>query len=78
MDPIDLQAIETQVSEFGQSPKQLFTNPHPQRYCSKLSEVHINVDEIIYLKKNQSIENSTSKDTKTQNIMNNKSNIHFQ
>lgn len=43
-DPVDLRAIETQVSEFGQTPKQLFVNPHPKRYSSKLSEICVNLN----------------------------------
>ena len=30
-DPNDLKIKETQIMEFGQTPKQLFTKPHPQR-----------------------------------------------
>ncbi|GLI70367.1 hypothetical protein VaNZ11_015146 [Volvox africanus] len=29
--PIELKALETQINEFGQTPKQLFTTPHPPR-----------------------------------------------
>ncbi|GFR43449.1 hypothetical protein Agub_g4532, partial [Astrephomene gubernaculifera] len=29
--PVDLKALETQINEFGQTPKQLFTTPHPPR-----------------------------------------------
>ena len=28
-DPEELAAIELQIKEFGQTPKQLFTQPHP-------------------------------------------------
>jgi hypothetical protein len=31
-DPIERAGIEAQISEFGQTPKQLFTQPHPQRF----------------------------------------------
>ncbi|CAG9322235.1 NSMAF_3 [Blepharisma stoltei] len=30
-DLVERKSIEQQISEFGQTPKQLFTNPHPQR-----------------------------------------------
>ncbi|KAG2501969.1 hypothetical protein HYH03_000465 [Edaphochlamys debaryana] len=29
--PVELKALETQINEFGQTPKQLFTSPHPPR-----------------------------------------------
>ena len=30
-DPEELAAIELQIKEFGQTPKQLFTKPHPRK-----------------------------------------------
>jgi hypothetical protein len=30
-DPVELKALETQINEFGQTPKQLFLHPHPPR-----------------------------------------------
>jgi factor associated with neutral sphingomyelinase activation len=30
-DPEELAAIELQIKEFGQTPKQLFTQPHPRK-----------------------------------------------
>uniref|UniRef100_A0A8B9ZIK9 Neutral sphingomyelinase activation associated factor n=1 Tax=Anas platyrhynchos TaxID=8839 RepID=A0A8B9ZIK9_ANAPL len=37
MDPNEKVALLTQILEFGQTPKQLFTVPHPQRILSKSS-----------------------------------------
>nr|CAG4710885.1 unnamed protein product [Naegleria fowleri] len=33
-DPIERRGIEIQIREFGQTPKQVFTSPHPQRKAS--------------------------------------------
>lgn len=33
-DPNERAILETQIMEFGQTPKQLFTSPHPQRHSS--------------------------------------------
>eukprot|EP00951_Prasinocladus_malaysianus_P004087 scaffold28919_cov31-Prasinocladus_malaysianus.AAC.1 len=33
VDPRDRQALEVQINEFGQTPRQLFTQPHPPRIC---------------------------------------------
>jgi hypothetical protein len=40
-DPISRKAIEIQVNEYGQTPKQLFKNPHPKRFSSKICEIFI-------------------------------------
>ena len=39
LDQIELRALETQVSEFGQCPKMLFTSPHPKKYSNKLTDL---------------------------------------
>lgn len=31
-DPVERNAIEVQISEFGQTPRQLFKKPHPEKY----------------------------------------------
>lgn len=31
-DPVEKEAIFVQINEFGQTPKQLFNSPHPQRF----------------------------------------------
>lgn len=36
-------ALEVQISEFGQVPKQIFTRPHPHRYTSLPAQIHANV-----------------------------------
>ena len=33
-------ALEVQISEFGQVPKQIFSRPHPHRYTSLPAEIH--------------------------------------
>ena len=38
-DPIEKKAIEIQVNEFGQTPRQLFKTPHPKRYSSKVNRI---------------------------------------
>jgi hypothetical protein len=43
-DPVSRKAIETQVDEFGQTPKQLFKYSHPKRYSNKISELLIEDD----------------------------------
>jgi hypothetical protein len=30
-DPLERESLEAQINEFGQTPKQLFDNPHPQK-----------------------------------------------
>ncbi len=40
-DPISRKAIEIQVNEYGQTPKQLFKNPHPKRFSNKICEIFI-------------------------------------
>lgn len=34
-DPNERASLEAQILEFGQTPKQLFTNPHPQKLVNK-------------------------------------------
>ena len=43
-DPNDLKIKETQIMEFGQTPKQLFTTPHPQRKASAFTKLSISAD----------------------------------
>lgn len=33
-DPVQRLAFETQISEFGQTPKQIFTKPHPKKFSN--------------------------------------------
>ena len=35
-DPVKKAAIEVQINEFGQTPKQLFKIPHPKRILTKV------------------------------------------
>ena len=37
-DPIEKKAIEIQVNEYGQTPRQLFKSPHPKRFSNKINE----------------------------------------
>jgi hypothetical protein len=37
-DPIEKKAIEIQVNEYGQTPRQLFKTPHPKRFSNKINE----------------------------------------
>lgn len=37
-DPIEKKAIEIQVNEYGQTPRQLFKTPHPKKYSNKINE----------------------------------------
>ena len=39
-DPSERDAIEAQITEFGQTPKQLFTIPHPQRRSTSVPPPH--------------------------------------
>ena len=36
-------ALEVQISEFGQVPKQIFSRPHPERYTNIPAEIHAQV-----------------------------------
>ena len=45
-DLIERKAIEVQVNEFGQTPKQIFFTPHPKKFSKKIDEIYINPDEI--------------------------------
>lgn len=38
-DPIEKKAIEIQVNEYGQTPRQLFKTPHPKRYSNKVNDI---------------------------------------
>ena len=42
-DPLSRKAMEIQVNEYGQTPKQIFNKPHPKRFSSKLIEININL-----------------------------------
>lgn len=64
-DPIQRRAIEIQVNEYGQTPKQIFKNPHPKRFSNKITEIflieeNINTDNITNEEDNK-IEISSSK-----------------
>ena len=37
-DPIEKKAVEIQVNEFGQTPRQLFKTPHPKKYSNKVND----------------------------------------
>ena len=37
-DPIEKKAIEIQVNEYGQTPRQLFKIPHPKKYSNKVND----------------------------------------
>ena len=38
-DTLQKNAIEMQVNEYGQTPKQLFNKPHPKRFSGKINEI---------------------------------------
>jgi hypothetical protein len=40
-DPIMRSALEAQINEFGQTPKQLFTTPHPKKISKNLRKTQI-------------------------------------
>jgi len=42
-DPVERNALEVQINEFGQTPAQLFTQPHPPRICASPA---LNIDRI--------------------------------
>lgn len=44
LDPISINAIEIQVNEFGQTPRQIFKNPHPKRFSNKITEIYLPTD----------------------------------
>ena len=50
-DPVMRSALEAQINEFGQTPKQLFTTPHPKKISkslrrSQIEDTFINLDQI--------------------------------
>lgn len=45
-DPNERACLETQIMEFGQTPKQLFTTPHPHRHISGSIPPHIDSTEL--------------------------------
>ena len=61
-DPIEKKAVEIQVNEFGQTPRQLFKTSHPKKYSNKVNDVV--TDEV-------NIQNARS------NLINNNSNSKF-
>lgn len=50
-DPTERAAVEIQVNEYGQAPKQLFFTPHPKRFTSSISEIELNSSRIEELNK---------------------------
>jgi len=43
-DPFERQVLEAQINEFGQTPRQLFTTPHPQRLPSSSRNQNLNIE----------------------------------
>jgi factor associated with neutral sphingomyelinase activation len=37
-DLVSRRALEIQITEYGQTPKQIFSKPHPKRFTNKLSD----------------------------------------
>lgn len=42
LDSVSRRALEIQITEYGQTPKQIFTKPHPKRFTTKVSDEFIN------------------------------------
>lgn len=38
-DPIEKKAMEIQVNEYGQTPRQLFKTPHPKKFSNKVNDL---------------------------------------
>ena len=45
-DPNERASLEAQILEFGQTPKQLFTNPHPQKLVNKTA-IYLNLSVLL-------------------------------
>jgi len=74
-DPVSRRAIEIQVSEYGQTPKQLFKNPHPKRFSSKISEIFLN-DSLNKLKlEDENKDYNKEVTSKKENVINNLDNL---
>ena len=41
LDPKEKLAVQIQVIEYGQTPKQLFKKPHPKRFSNKITEIFL-------------------------------------
>lgn len=57
IDPIEKKAIEIQVNEYGQTPRQLFKNPHPRKFSNKNDIIN---DEINGAQKSRQVPGITS------------------
>jgi len=47
-DPVERIAFEVQITEFGQTPRQLFKMPHPQKYSKVIPKALIATEESIH------------------------------
>jgi hypothetical protein len=43
-DPVSKSAIEIQVNEYGQAPKQLFKSPHPKKFSNSTDELVVEAE----------------------------------
>ena len=59
-DPVSKNAIEIQVNEYGQAPKQLFKTPHPKRFSDSKEEITQETEKEVKV----SHEETTEKETK--------------
>lgn len=46
-DPLTKNALEVQVNEYGQTPKQIFKKPHPKKFSNQIKEIFINEEKIV-------------------------------
>ena len=40
-DPVELDSILAQINEFGQTPKKIFTKPHPARFSKVIYPINL-------------------------------------
>jgi factor associated with neutral sphingomyelinase activation len=68
VDPLERASIIAQIKEFGQTPKQLFTNPHPQRMSSLMRTSSASlVSELLLGGNNKNNNNSNSNHNNSNN-----------
>jgi factor associated with neutral sphingomyelinase activation len=57
IDPIEKKAIEIQVNEYGQTPRQIFKTPHPKKYSNKNENV---IEDLNNSQKSRQVPGTTS------------------
>jgi hypothetical protein len=55
-DPVSKNAIEIQVNEYGQAPKQLFKTPHPKRFSDCKEEIAQELEKEIKVSNQEKVE----------------------